>query len=63
MRGYLPLVQKDSVSHIHGLIVYVKVGITLAWDLSLENSADSYLCFNGFTYGFTSLNALLLFSL
>ena len=24
MRGYLPLIQKDSVTHMHGLAVYVK---------------------------------------
>ena len=30
---------------MHGLIVYVKEGLPLAQDLSLENSADSYLCF------------------
>ena len=30
---------------MHGLAVYVKEGLPFAWDLSLENSADSYLCF------------------
>ena len=30
---------------MHGLAVYVKEGIPFARDLSLENSADSYLCF------------------
>ena len=45
MRGYLPLIQKDSVTHMHGLGVYVKKGLPFAWDLSLENSADSWLCF------------------
>ena len=30
---------------MHGLAVYVKQGLPLAWDLSLENSADFYLCF------------------
>ena len=44
MRGYLPLIWKDSSTHMHGLAVYVK-GLPFAWDLSLENSADSYLCF------------------
>ena len=32
-------------THIHGLTVYVKEGLLFAWDLSLDNSADSYLCF------------------
>ena len=27
------------------LAVYVKEGLRSAWELSLENSADSYLCF------------------
>ena len=30
---------------MHGLTVYVKEGLPFAWDLSLENPADSYLCF------------------
>ena len=33
--AYLPLIRKDSSTLMHGL----------AWDLSLEISADSYLCF------------------
>ena len=45
VRGYLPLIRKDSVTHMHGLAVYVKEGLPFAQDLSLENSADSYLCF------------------
>ena len=44
VRGYLPLIRKDSSTHMHGLAVYVKEGLPFAWDLSLENSADS-LCF------------------
>ena len=35
----------DSITHIHGLTVYVKEGLPFARDLSLENSADSYFCF------------------
>ena len=30
---------------MHGLALYVKQGFPFARDLSLENSADSYLCF------------------
>ena len=45
VRGYLPLIQKDTSTHMHGLTVYVKEGLPFAQDLSLENSADSYLCF------------------
>ena len=35
VRGYLPLILKDSSTHIHGLAVYVKEGLFFAWDLSL----------------------------
>ena len=45
VRGYLPLILKDCGTHMHGLAVYVKEGLPFAWELSLENSADSYLCF------------------
>ena len=45
VRGYLPLMRKDSGTHMHGLAVYVKEGLLFARDLSLENSADSYLRF------------------
>ena len=45
VRGYLPIIRKDSGTHMHGLAVYVKEGLPFARDLSLENSADSYLCF------------------
>ena len=45
VRGYLPLIRKDSSTHMHGLAVYVKEGLAFAWGLSLENSTDSYLCF------------------
>ena len=45
VRGYLPLIRKDSSTHMHGLAVYVKEGFSFSWDLPLENSEDSYLCF------------------
>ena len=45
VRGYLPLIRKDSGTHMHGLAVYVKEGLPFTRDLSLENSADCYLCF------------------
>ena len=45
VRDYLPLIRKDSVTHMHGLAVYVKKGFPFGRDLSLENSADSYLYF------------------
>ena len=45
VRGYLPLIQKNSSTHMYGLAVYVKEGPSFAWDLSLENFEDSSLCF------------------
>ena len=30
VRGYLPLILKDSSTHVHGLAVYVKEGLTFA---------------------------------
>ena len=30
MWGYLPLIQKDSVTHMHGLAVFVKEGLPFA---------------------------------
>ena len=58
VRGYLPLIRKDSSTHMHGLTVYVKEGLPFAWDLSLESSADSYF----FSTVFTSLSVLHFFS-
>ena len=45
MSGYLSLIRKDSNTDMYGLAVYVKEGRSFAQDLSLENSANSYLCF------------------
>ena len=43
--GYLPLIRKDSSTYMHSLAVYVKEVLPFSWDLSLENSGDSYLYF------------------
>ena len=43
MRGYLPLNQKGSITHIHDLAVNVKEGLSFAQDLSLENSMKTYV--------------------
>ena len=43
--AYIPLIQKDSVTHVHGLAVYVKEGLPLARHLSLENSVNCYYIF------------------
>ena len=41
--GYLPLIRKDSITYMRGVAVYVKEGLPLSRESSLENSADSYL--------------------
>ena len=38
---------------MHGLAVYMKESLSFARDLSLENSADSYLCFRLTLHHFT----------
>ena len=45
VRGYLPLIRKDSSTHMHGLAVFVKKGLPFARHLSPESSADFYLSF------------------
>ena len=32
VRGYLRLIRKDSITHMHGLPVYVKEGLQFAWE-------------------------------
>ena len=41
----LNLMKYGHSTYMHGHAVYVTEGLLFAWDLSLENSADSYLCF------------------
>ena len=38
MRDYLPLIQKDSVIHMHGLSVYVKEGLAELFNMCLKES-------------------------
>ena len=45
VRVYLPLIQKNSSTHMHCVTVYVKEGLLFSWVLSLKNSANSHLCF------------------
>ena len=45
VRDYVPLIWKDSTTHMHGLAVYAMEGLPFGRDVSLENSADFYLCF------------------
>ena len=45
VRGYFLLIRKDSGTQMHDLAVYAREGLPIARELSLENSADSHLCF------------------
>ena len=46
VRDCFPLILKDSTTHmLYDLADYLKKELPFAQDLSLENSADSYLCF------------------
>ena len=56
VRGYLPLIRKDSSTHMHGLAVYVKEGFPFAWD---SRKLCRFLLM--FSTCFTSLTVLLLF--
>ena len=62
VRSYLALIRKDSSSYMHGLTVCMKEGLPFAWDLSLENSADSYvfiwLYFTQYLSSFSSIGHL-----
>ena len=46
VRGYLPIIWKDSITYMHGVTIYVKYGLAFAWDLSLKNYEDSCLYFD-----------------
>ena len=47
VRVYLPLIQKDSSIHMHGLTVYVKKRLPFAWDLVVYNGVhwNNFLSF------------------
>ena len=45
VNGYLPLIRKDSSTHMHGLGVFVKEGLPLAREFSFEATDESYMCF------------------
>ena len=37
--------KKDSITHMHGLALYLKERLPFAREISLKNSVDCYLCF------------------
>ena len=60
VRGYLPLIRKDSSTHMHGLAVYVKEGLPFARDLSLKTLQILTYVFDWlyFTQYLTSLSSV-----
>ena len=61
VRGYFPLIQKDSITHMHGLAVYVKEGLPFAQDLSVQilTYVLDWLYFTQCLTSFLSVNHLL----
>ena len=64
VKDYLSLIQKDSITHMYGLAVYVKEGLPFLQNLSLENSAlltfvFKWLYFTQCRVSFSSINHLL----
>ena len=65
VRGYLPVIWKDCITHMHGLAVYVKEGFPFARDLSLEISRKiltyvfDWLYFTQCLTSFSSIDHLL----
>ena len=45
VEGYIPLICNDSSTHMHDLGVFVKEGLPLGQEISLETFGDSYMCF------------------
>ena len=49
----------DSITHMHGLAVYVKEGLPFAWGVSLENSyVSDWLYFTQCLTSFFSIDYL-----
>ena len=64
VRGYLPLILKDSSTHVHGLAVYVKEGLTFARTylqktLQILNYVFDWIYFSQCCTSFSSINHLL----
>ena len=59
VRCYVPLIRKNSSTHIYGLAVYAKEGLPFAWNLSLEHCRFLLM----FSTGFTSFSVLIIFRL
>ena len=56
--SYLRLLRKDSITHMHGLAVYVKQGLPFAQDLSLEKSTHPVFEWLYYTQCLTSFSSI-----
>ena len=57
VKGYLPLIGKDYITHMHGVAIYVKEGLPFAWGSSSEDCRFLLM----FTTGFASLSVFFFF--
>jgi len=42
--GYLPLIRKDSIKHMHGLGIYVRDNLPIAREVELEDKQHPFIC-------------------
>ena len=60
VRGYLPLIQRDSVTHMHGLEISVKKGLRFAQEfITRKLCVFDWLYFTRCLTSFSSINHLL----
>ena len=57
--SFLPLIQNDPITHMHGFVIYVKEGLPFARDLPRKLCRFIFM----FSTGFTSFGVLLPFPL
>ena len=59
--GYLPLLRKDSETHMHSLGVYIQDNLPITRVLELEDISSPYMCFR--LSLFSSFNYIFVFSI
>ena len=43
--GYLPIIRKDSSTHMHGLAVYARDTLPISREAHLEKPSETFMCF------------------
>ena len=43
--GYLPIIRKDSSTHMHGLAVYARETLPISRETHLEKPTEPFMCF------------------